>query len=118
MKRRDFLNKTGMAIPSFYFFPRNIIGGKGHTSPSDKLNIMSIGAGGVCKSYIDNCNSENIIALCDVDDERASETFKAYPNATRYKDFRIMLEKENPVMLSLWGLRIILISWQSWQRSG
>lgn len=83
-----------MSIPAFYVFPRHVLGGKGFLSPSDKLNIASVGAGGVCKSYIDNCNSENIVALCDVDDARAAETYKAYPKATRYKDFRIMFDKE------------------------
>jgi predicted dehydrogenase len=38
--------------------------------------------------------SENIIAICDVDDERAAQAYKTYPNAKRYKDFRKMLEME------------------------
>jgi predicted dehydrogenase len=70
------------------------LGGNRYISPSDKLNIASVGAGGVCKSYINNCDTENIVALCDVDNERAAEVFKQYPNARRYKDFRVMFEKE------------------------
>jgi predicted dehydrogenase len=94
MRRRTFLKSTGVSIPAFYIFPRHVLGGKGFVAPSDKLNIASVGAGGVCKSYIENCNSENIVALCDVDNERAAETFKLYPNAARYKDFRVMFDKE------------------------
>jgi predicted dehydrogenase len=36
----------------------------------------------------------NVVALCDVDDERAAGSFKAFPKARRYKDFRVMLDKE------------------------
>jgi predicted dehydrogenase len=95
MKRRQFIKSASAVVPAFYIVPRSVIGGKGYRAPSDILNIASVGAGGVCKSYIDNCNSENIIALCDVDDKRALETYKAYPHAKRYRDFRVMLEKED-----------------------
>ena len=95
MQRRTFLKASGITIPAFYVFPRHVLGGKGFRAPSDKLNIASVGAGGVCKNYIENCNSENIVALCDVDDDRAAETFKIYPDAKRYKDFRIMFDKED-----------------------
>jgi predicted dehydrogenase len=36
----------------------------------------------------------NVVALCDVDDERAAGSYKAFPHARRYKDFRVMLDKE------------------------
>jgi len=39
----------------------------GYKSPNEKLNIASIGAGGKASSDIDGCTSENIVALCDVD---------------------------------------------------
>jgi predicted dehydrogenase len=35
-----------------------------------------------------------IVALCDVDQERAAGSFAKYATATRYKDFRACLEKE------------------------
>jgi predicted dehydrogenase len=37
------------------------------------------------------------VALCDVDWERAAETFEKFPKAKRYKDFRVMLEKEKNI---------------------
>jgi hypothetical protein len=37
---------------------------------------------------------ENVVALADVDWERAAGGFAAYPKATRYKDFRQMLDKQ------------------------
>ncbi len=39
----------------------------------------------------------NIYALCDVDEERAGNTFKAYPKAKIYKDYRKMLDKEKSI---------------------
>ncbi len=39
----------------------------------------------------------NIYALCDVDEERAGNTYKGYPKAKIYKDFRKMLEKEKSI---------------------
>ena len=41
--------------------------------------------------------TENVVALCDVDEERAAESFLAFPRARRYKDFRVMLEKEKGI---------------------
>ena len=39
----------------------------------------------------------NIYALCDVDEHRAFNTFKGYPKARIYKDFRKMLENEKSI---------------------
>ncbi|HOJ33627.1 MAG TPA: Gfo/Idh/MocA family oxidoreductase [Candidatus Hydrogenedentes bacterium] len=66
-------------------------------SPNEKLNIAGIGAGGKGRGDIRNCASENIVALCDVDDNRAAESFKTFPNAKRYRDYRQMLEKERDI---------------------
>jgi predicted dehydrogenase len=64
-------------------------------SANDKLNIAGVGAGGKGKSDISAlAGRNNIVALCDVDDERAAETFNLHPDAPKYKDFRVMLEKE------------------------
>ncbi len=92
--RRTFIKQTAAAA-AFTVVPRHVLAGAGTTPPSEKLNIASIGAGGMAASDIKACSSENIIALCDVDEKNASEMFKAFPNAARYKDFRVMLEKEN-----------------------
>ena len=67
----------------------------GYKSPNEKLNVASIGAGGKASSDIDSCaKTENIVALCDVDDKRAEQTYGKYPKAAKYKDFRVMLDKE------------------------
>ncbi|MCI0745538.1 MAG: Gfo/Idh/MocA family oxidoreductase [Verrucomicrobia subdivision 3 bacterium] len=63
-------------------------------SPDQKLNIGIIGAGGKGMENINGVSGENIVALCDVDENRAAEAFKKLPTARRYKDFRKMLEIE------------------------
>ncbi len=75
--------------------PRHVLGGAGNVPPSGKLNIAGIGVGGQGAGDLMNLSSENIVALCDVDEKQAAGTFKAFPNARKYKDFRVMLDKEH-----------------------
>ncbi|MHC4679041.1 MAG: Gfo/Idh/MocA family protein, partial [Planctomycetota bacterium] len=67
--------------------------------PSEKLNIASIGAGGMGGGNTRACAAAggNIVALCDVDGKRAAETFKKFPNARKYKDFRKMLDEQKDI---------------------
>jgi len=60
---------------------------------NEKLNIACIGVGGRGAADVMGVSSENIIALCDVDEIRAEQTFAKFPNAEQYKDFRRMLDK-------------------------
>jgi len=66
-------------------------------APSEKLNIAGIGVGGMGKSNLSQLETENIVALCDVDYAYAAETFKKYPQAKVYSDFREMLDKEKGI---------------------
>jgi len=77
--------------------PRYVLGGAGHTPPSEKLNVAFIGAGGQGERNIGQFGAANIVALCDVDEERAAKTFELYPKVPKYHDFREMLEKEKSV---------------------
>jgi len=66
----------------------------GYKSPNEKLNIASIGAGGKAASDIRACaQTENIIALCYVDEKRAEKTYQEYAKLPKYKDFREMLDQ-------------------------
>lgn len=68
-----------------------------YRSPNEKLNIAGIGVGGKGRSDMVGCAGENIVALCDVDWNRAAESFERFPKARRYKDFRKMLEKQKDI---------------------
>jgi predicted dehydrogenase len=97
INRRRFLGISASAVSSFMIVPRHVLGGKDYTAPSDKLNIAAIGVAGQGASDLENLESENIVSLCDVDWAHAAETFKRYPKANKYRDFRIMLEKEKNI---------------------
>ena len=61
------------------------------------MNIACIGAGGKGRSDTDLCATENIVALCDVDDEKAAPQLQKYPGATFYRDWRELLDKEKNI---------------------
>jgi len=96
LSRRDFIGATAAAAV-FTIVPRHVLGGPRHIPPSEKLNIAGIGAGGRGADNLDAVSGENIVALCDVDQQRAAPTFNRYPKAKKYSDFRIMLEKQKDI---------------------
>jgi len=81
------------AVPAAGFGSVPSLQALGYKSPNEKLNIASIGAGGKAFSDIMGCATENIVALCDVDDKQAARMYKIYENAPKYKDFRKMLDE-------------------------
>jgi predicted dehydrogenase len=94
--RRSFLT-TGSALAfGFTIVPRHVLGGGRHIAPSERINVAGIGAGGMGGGDIATVSrlGANIVALCDVDDERAAGSFRGFPKARRYKDFRVMLDRE------------------------
>ncbi|WP_245772027.1 Gfo/Idh/MocA family protein [Rhodothermus profundi] len=78
---------------AFMVVPRHVLG-RGFVPPSDRLNIACIGVGGRGAWNVRGVASETLVAFCDVDDERAADTYRAFPDVPRYKDFRVMLERE------------------------
>jgi predicted dehydrogenase len=95
--RRKFIRNAALATAGFYIVPRHVLG-RGFIAPSDKLNIAGVGTGGKAEvnlPYAFNNGSDNIAALCDVDDRMAVNARKKWPNAPYYKDFRTLLEREN-----------------------
>jgi len=96
MNRRHFL-AAAAATTAFTIIPRHVLGGNGHTSANDKVNIAGIGVGGMGFANLKNLESQNIVALCDVDHQYATNAFDRYPNAMRYKDYRKMLEDQKDI---------------------
>ena len=91
LTRRQFVKRSvgaavALAIP--FVARRNVLGA------NSRLNIAGIGVGGKGASDVANVDNENIYALCDVDEVNAAGTFRQYEKAKRFKDFRVMLEKE------------------------
>ena len=94
ISRRRFVGDVAGGI-AFTIVPAHVLGGRGRLAPSDKLNIACIGVGGMGANDVRGVGkTENIYALCDVDDRQAAGSFSAFPLAKRFKDFRLMLDKE------------------------
>ena len=94
--RRTFLGATAAAA-AFTIVPRAVLGGPRNIPPSEKMNVAGIGVGGMGAGNLRNLESENIVALCDVDFAYAANTFKRYPGAKTYKDFREMIDKQKDI---------------------
>jgi predicted dehydrogenase len=92
--RREFVKTTAAG---FAIVPRHVLGGRGFTAPSDRLNIAGIGCAGQGGGDLTHMEKENIVALCDADWARAARSFQKYPQAKRYKDFRVLLEKQKDI---------------------
>ncbi len=96
--RRQFLKSSMVAAAGFTIVPRHVLGGNGYIAPSDKLNLGAIGAGG--KGFTDiknawNEGAENVVAVCDIDLNRAKGALELFENVKYYDDFREMLDQEN-----------------------
>src|SRR5512142_1168981 len=94
LNRRQFLRYSAMVAGSFAITtygkpaPRRI-------SPNEKMNIAGVGGKG--SGDLRCCSSENIVALCDVNEASAAATRQKFPNARFYRDYRVMLEKEKSI---------------------
>jgi len=88
---------AGAAAAAVTIVPRHVLGGAGQTAPSNKLNIAGVGLNGMGYGDIQNCTSENIVALCDPDQGVLARGAKAYPKAKLHADFRKMLETQKDI---------------------
>ena len=91
--RRGFVAAAGAAA-TWSIVPRHAVAGSGQAPPSEKLNIAGIGVGGMGAGDIGAvAPGNNIVALCDVDSNRSAATFRKFPDAQPYRDFRKMLDE-------------------------
>ena len=97
VSRRTFLAGTAAVAAGCAVAPKKVVHAPRYKSPSEKLNIAGIGAGGRAEGDLNGVRSENIVALCDPDERRAVKMFRRYPDVPKYKDFRRMLEKEKDI---------------------
>jgi predicted dehydrogenase len=88
---------TAAGLAALTIVPRHVLGGPGHVPPSEKLNIAGIGIGGRGEGDLDEVGSENIVALCDVDEAYAGRVFAKYPKARKWRDFRTMLDEQKDI---------------------
>ncbi len=92
--RRRFLAGT-TAVATFTIIPRHVLGAPGQPSANNKLNIASVGVGGMGSGDVRRVPTENIVAICDVDANHAGNAAKGFPKAKVYGDFRKMFEQKD-----------------------
>jgi predicted dehydrogenase len=94
--RRRFLQQSLAGSASLmgagYWTSRSLAALK---SPSEKLNIGLIGTAHRAEANIDGVKGENIVAVCDIDDNLLDRAAKQFPQAKRYNDFRKLLEQKD-----------------------
>jgi predicted dehydrogenase len=96
--RRKFIGSAAAALAGITILPSHVIGGLGHRPPSDRLNIAGIGVGGTGYRNLKHMETENIVALCDVDAAYASRnSFREWDSVPHYADFRILFEKQKDI---------------------
>jgi predicted dehydrogenase len=97
MKRRDFLKQSGLAGIGFWAAAGLSV--PESRAAGEKLNVAIIGAGGQGAGNLGAVSGlgVNIVALCDVDEDRAGKSFESFPRAAKYNDFRVMLEKQRDI---------------------
>jgi len=103
--RRRFLatsTKAASAIAAANLFlrPARAPGAPRRLSPNEKLNIAFIGAAGRAADNIreiTGAEDVNVVALCDVDENRLNSAGGKFPAAKRYRDYRKLLETEKSV---------------------
>jgi predicted dehydrogenase len=95
--RRRFLAAAAGAVAGFSAAPRIIPGGPGKAPTGEKLNIACVGLGAMGIHNLKACEDHNVVALCDVDWRMAAVTFKRYPRAGRYRDYRRMLDRQRDI---------------------
>ncbi|MFN0129031.1 MAG: Gfo/Idh/MocA family protein [Verrucomicrobiales bacterium] len=93
MKRRSFISASASAAIGFQVVPAHVVRAQDKAkSPSNKVRLAVIGCGGQGGADLGGMADEDIVALCDVDDRRAADTFNRFPKARRFKDFRKMFD--------------------------
>ncbi|KPM31931.1 Putative NADH-dependent dehydrogenase [Croceitalea dokdonensis DOKDO 023] len=90
MERRTFIKNAAATSAAFTIVPSFVLG-KGHVPPSDTLYVGAFGVGGRGRGVINGLNETGkvkFVAMCDVDDRQAKDTYATFRNAKKYKDFR------------------------------
>jgi len=92
ISRRKFLSAAASSF-AFTYIPKSVWGA------NDRFYLAGIGVGGKGAGEVKDLSQAGgkFVALCDVDGNRAGKTFESFPDAKRYSDFRIMLEKEKGI---------------------
>ncbi len=103
--RRKFLKTSAASAAGFQIVPRHVIGGQGHTPPSETYGAALIGCGGrgpgTYEGMVRGLPTQ-LVAACDVQKTRV-EGFarRKNPKAKTYNDFRRLLENPDVDLVAI-----------------
>jgi len=89
-QRRQFLKSTAAVGMGLAILPSGMLSGA--SAPSNKLNVALIGVGGRGRAHQNPISSENVVALCDVDENNLATAAEKFPKAKHYFDWRKCLD--------------------------
>ena len=93
INRRNFLKKGTAAGAGLIILPSGMLNGQ--NAPGNKLNIALIGAYGRARAHYEKLKNENVVALCDVDENHLALAAKEFPKAKHYVDWRKCIEQKD-----------------------
>ncbi|MBN2132791.1 MAG: Gfo/Idh/MocA family oxidoreductase, partial [Sedimentisphaerales bacterium] len=91
--RRTFLKHSAALGTGLTILNSGIL--KAGNSPNEKLNIAVIGVGGRGGANLNGVKAENIVALCDVNEQNLGAAAERFPQAKTYVDWRKCLDQKN-----------------------
>ncbi len=60
----------------------------------EKLDVGFIGVANRASSNVNGVKGENVVAICDIDENYLASVSKQFPKAKIYRDYREMFDKE------------------------
>lgn len=95
--RRTFLKSTIATMATVSIVPRHVLGGPGHTPPSEILTRAVIGTGGMGMGHVKSINTAcKLVAVCDVDAKHLETAVReGGADVKGYRDFREVLARKD-----------------------
>ncbi|HEY3324602.1 MAG TPA: Gfo/Idh/MocA family oxidoreductase [Planctomycetota bacterium] len=93
MKRRNFITTAAMATAGVMVMKDTVYGAK--KSANEKLNILLVGSWGRGEAHFGSLSGENVVALCDINEDHLAFGAKKFPNAKTYVDWRKAIEQKD-----------------------
>jgi hypothetical protein len=92
ISRRRFLGSSAAAAIGLTMVPARLVHGY---AANEKLGVALVGLSGRGGWFVETVPriGENVVALCDVNQQRAAAAFKMFPNVPKFQDFRKMLSE-------------------------
>ena len=93
MRRRDLLKSAAGSAAGLTILKSGTL--RGQNAPSNRLNVALVGVWGRGTAHYNVLRTENVVALCDINDRRTKEALELFPKAKTYWDWRPMLDQKD-----------------------